>query len=668
MRKHGRFGQLAPHIDPERFHRIVSPENLAAARLDTGYSARIDNYGCLDLTFASDGEIVVVPYVILQGIMLFAREGSPFVWPSWLPPVRSDALRAIEAFVEPWLRSLAVARFVNGEIVKLFGKDERAHRLFEKARDYGFLGAAPTERVVELNAPYVYALRFAANKRVAISDRNGAGGAALLARVANVDANVKDKERADAARHWFGLNIFDRTLTGEYDVAVGTREGLPDARARIVLDEPQAGERCVRVAHAIPLSVMVSFDVADGAQVRRFAASTPPVTFRPHGNEPAQIVGGSSGRIGLVVRDDHAGVDDADVDAAIALEGHLAAQGFSARVVGASHVRPADFDLLHVFGYRCANALGGAFTRAGGSSVPIVLTPYLDDPKREAEWGMAVAREALANAADEALRETYLTAIGNRRLSAPNSPGLGATAAVDPVVRSLFASARAIVAGAQDEEARIREEFSYGGAIRFAPAVLADEIEPSDEIGSLAGLEEFVLVHGPLDARSNQYLVARACASLGYPLVLAGSVVNTEYYGDVLAALGTSGIWIPSDELSPREIAALYRRARVYVDASWTSAGLYRLVRAGAAGAALVAPASGSARMLWPGIAQIVDPASPTGIAEGIATAWKRAGELGPATARRTLESYRPFDMLVATLGAYQAAAQPTAAPPAAAP
>src|SRR5579862_9628790 len=204
VRKHGRFGQLAPHIDPERFHRIVSPENLAAARLDTGYSARIDNYGCLDLTFASDGEIVVVPYVILQGIMLFAREGSPFVWPSWLPPVRSDALRAIEAFVEPWLRSLAVARFVNGEIVKLFGKDERAHRLFEKARDYGFLGAAPTERVVELNAPYVYALRFAANKRVAISDRNGAGGAALLARVANVDANVKDKERADAARHWFG--------------------------------------------------------------------------------------------------------------------------------------------------------------------------------------------------------------------------------------------------------------------------------------------------------------------------------------------------------------------------------------------------------------------------------------------------------------------------------
>jgi len=71
VRRHARFAQLAPRIDAERFHRIVRAEHLVAARLDTGYSARIDNYGCLDLTFASDGEIAVVPYVIVQGIMLF---------------------------------------------------------------------------------------------------------------------------------------------------------------------------------------------------------------------------------------------------------------------------------------------------------------------------------------------------------------------------------------------------------------------------------------------------------------------------------------------------------------------------------------------------------------------------------------------------------------------
>jgi hypothetical protein len=660
MRRHGRFAQLAPAIDAAVFHRVVRPEFLAAARLDTGYSARIDNYGCLDLTFAREGEIVVVPYVIVQGLMLFAREASPFVWPLWLPPLRSSTIRAIEEAVEPWMRSLAVARFVNGEVVKKFGTDADAHALFDRAREYGFAGAAPTERVVELCAPYVYAMRFAREKRIGIFDRDGAGGVALLSRVATVAADLGDDERAAVARRWYGVDAFAASRSvSEFDVAIGRRDRLPEAPVRVILDDARDRERTIRAAQAIPLSVMVSFDIADGAQVRRFASSAPAIPLRRSQAEPAKIIGGSSGRIGLVVRDDYASIDDADGDAAVAFAAHLNAQGFSARVVGASHVRPSEFDLLHVYGYRCAHALSGAFARAGKTSIPIVLAPYLDDPKREAEWGGAVAREALANAADEALRDLYVTAIANRRLNAPNSPQLGASVSSDPVVRSLFQSTRAIVAAAEDEEARIREEFGFGGVVRAVPAVLGDEIEPSDEIGSLVGLDDFVLVHAPLDARCNQYHVARACASLGYPLMLLGSVVNTEYYGDVLAALGPSGMWLPSAELTAAEVAGLYRRARVFADVSWTSAGLYRLARAGAAGAALVATASGSARAVWPGLAQTVDPGSASAIADGLRSAWERAGELGPATARHTASRYRPFDMLVATLNAYQHASQP---------
>jgi hypothetical protein len=658
MRRHSRFAQLAPAVDAQRFHRLFRPDSLVAARLDTGYSPRIDNYGCLDLTFAGDGEIVVVPYVIVQGMMLFAREASPFVWPAWLPPLRTDSVRAVEEFVEPWLRSLAVARFVNGEIVKLFGENQEAHELFERARACGFLGAAPTERALELLAPYVYALRFACGKRVRVADRDGAGGAAVLSRVATVDADLADNERTALARRWFGLDVFDRPRTeAAYDVAIGERERLPGAAVSVVLDRAREGERRVRVAQAIPLSVMVSFDVADGASVREFASRAPAVSLRKHVAEPTAVIGGSAGRIGLVVRDDYAGVDDADGDEAIALAGHLLAQGFSPRVVGASHVRPADFDLLHVFGYRCAAALSGAFARAGKSAIPIVLSPYLDDPKQEADWGSAVAREALANSVDEALRDLYLTAIGNRRIHAPNVPNLGTSAASQPVVRSLFASSRCAVATAEEEERRIRDEFGFGGIVRIAPAVLADETEADDRIGSLAGVDEFVFVHAPVEARCNQYNVARACAALGYPLVIAGCVIDTEYYGEVMAALEGAGSWIPTSEIAPGELAALYRRARVFVDASWTSAGLYRLTRAAAAGAALVAPSSGYARTLWPGMAQIVDPGSPESIQEGIRTAWERAAEFGPAAARHTVTRYRPFDMLVATLNAYQHAA-----------
>lgn len=664
MRHHERFAQLAPAIDPERFHRIVRAENLAAARLDTGFSVRIDNPGFLDLTFAIDGQIAVVPYLIVQGLMLFVREANPFVWPAWLPPMRADVVREIEGVVEPWMRSLAIARFVNGEIVKFFdraGSDVR--ELFERARGYGFLGAAPTETVVIANAPYVYAQRFAKGKRVAIADRGGAGGAALLARIADVDVDLGDAQRAADAARWFGGGAFGRGLTRDaYDVAIGERDAIPRAPVRVVLDDAKDGERLVRTAQPIPLSVMVTYDVADGAEVRRFAAAAPSVTVRAHSAPPTQIVGGSSGRIGLVVRDDYLGTDDADGDAASALAAHLNAQGFTARVVGASQVNPSAYDLLHVFGYRCAQAFGGSIARAGGSNVPVVVSPYLDDPNAEAPWGSAVARDALVNAADDALRAIYTEAIAERRLSAKDAPERGALPESDAAVRHLLLTARAAVAAGEDEERRLRE-LGFGGPIRNVPAVLADEIEPSSSIGSLAGLEDFVFVHAPLEARCNQYHIARACANLGYPVVLVGSVVDTEYYSEVVSALDSGGMWIPSTELVPSEIAALYRRARVFAGAAWTASGCYRLLRAAAAGAALVAPSSGSARALWPGLAQIVDPASATSIQHGIKQAWERAGELGPATAARTLERYRAFDMLVATLNAYASAAAVPEAP-----
>ncbi|MBV8432861.1 MAG: hypothetical protein JO029_01120 [Candidatus Eremiobacteraeota bacterium] len=665
MRRHARFAQLAPAIDGDRFQRLVRAEHLAAARLDTGFSARIDNYGCLDLTFENRGEIAVVPYLIVQGLMLFLREANPFVWPSWLPPMRAQTAREIEAAVEPWMRSLAIARFVNGEIVKFFdGAGDELRDLFARARSFGFLGAAPTEDVLVRNAPYVYAQRFASRKRVAIVDRDGAGGAALLTRIAGVDVDLRDAERAAIAARWFGNDAFGRALTsGQYDVAIGPREAIPEATVRIALDEPHDGERLVRAAQPIPLSVMVTFDVADGDEVRRFAVSAPHLVLRKGGAPPTAVVGGSSGRIGLVVRDDYLGTGDADADAALALATQLCAQGFGANVVGASHVDPGAYDLLHVFGYRCAHVLSGSFARAGSAAkVPVVVSPYLDDPKSEAQWGSAVGRESLVNAADEALRAIYAGAIAERRLSARTAPEIGASPAADAVVRQLLLSAGALIAAGGDEETRLRE-LGFGGPIRTVPGVLADELDAEPSIGSIVGLEDFVLVHAPLEARCNQYHIVRSCAKFGYPVVLLGSVLDTEYYGEVVAAMDAGGLWLPTAEVTAAEVAALYRRARVFADASWTSAGLYRMLRAATAGAAIVAPSSGSARSVWPGLAQIVDPASPASIEQGIKAAWERAPELAPATSARTIERHRPFDMMVATLDAYRLAAGVAGAP-----
>jgi len=656
VRTHARFGQYAPSIDAQRFLRIVSAENLVAGRLETGYSVRIDDYALLDLTFASDGEVAWIPFVVVQGVMLFMRQASPLVWPRWLPNLSAGVLQAIEDLVEPWLRSLAVGRFVGGEIVRYFGHDAPARARFERARAAGFLGAAPIDDVLDGIAPYVYALRFSHEARVAVGDPRGANGAAMLARVARVDADLGDASMMEDATAWFGLDVFRRLGSGPYDVAVGERQRIPEASTIVAVDGVREGERAVPVARPVPVSIMVSFDLDDGAKTREFSVRAPVVKVRADTLPAMRVVGGSSGRIGIVLRDDYAGTPDADSDAATALAQRLNEQGFAATLVGASHVRAPDFDLLHVFGTECAKALRASFERCDPGRVPIVLSAYLDDPKDEAAWGSAVHREAISNSIDEVVRAQYARAVGNRQLVAPHAPAIGASISGEAEVHALIAAARAAIVASPDEERRLRER-GFAGTTRIAPALLENHAEPSPAIAELAGGREFVLVHAPMDPRCNQYLVAQACAALGYPLVLLGTVTNTEYYTEVLARLGDGGCWLPAKTLSPADLSGLYRRARVFADVSWNARGLYRLARAAAGGSALVASAAGYARGVWPGLAQIADPASGESVAGGIKAAWERAGELGPATAQRTAEQYAPFPMLVATLAAYQHAA-----------
>jgi hypothetical protein len=661
VRLHDRFSRLAPFINAERVSDVVTADRLVAARLDPGFSLRYE--GLLDLVFERDGTVVLIPFLVIQGAMLLARESSPFIWPSWLPPLRAAAARAIEDRLEPWLRSLTVARFHDAQMLRSFDDRAGVRGLLEDARGSDFLCAAPIESALSQVSPYVYALRFA-GRRIAIVDENGAYGASLLTRAgAIVDADLQDPQRAALARHWYDLDVFNGVAGETYDLVIAPRAVALDAPVRIFLDdEALPDERRVDVVGAIPPSVMVSFDLDDGRPAGRFAVRAPALPRRSRSVAEPAIVGGSSGRIAIVVRDDFERTPDADTDAAFALAARLREQGFSPAVLPPDRASVAGFDLLHVFGHRFGSGLRAVLAQTQARGLPIVLSPYADDPADEAPWGVAASSVLLRFACDAGSRDYYARAVALRRFEAPGVPAPArAKEEADPNVRALFAAAGGAIVSCAEEERRIREAFGFTGATQVVPALLGPGPQAA-EIADLVGTDEYVLVHAPLDPRCNQLPIARACAGAKLPLVLVGSVTNAEYYGEVIAALGSRGVWLAEGSLSEAQIDALYSRARVFADASWSAAGLHRLARAAAFGASLAAPSSGYARSVWTGLVQSVDPAGGAAIAAGIAAAWENAPRNGPATAARTAEACDPWKALVAVLAVYQTTAGPPVA------
>src|SRR6185312_13386347 len=115
------------------------------------------------------------------------------------------------------------------------------------------------------------------------------------------------------------------------------------------------GDVLVPVVAPLPANVLVSFDPADGPVVCSFGVAVqhePPQRPAPATAGPAPV-GGSAGRIALVLRPDAATIPDADVDEARTIAGGLAAEGFTVTLA----TRLADVeefgpDLVHLFGVR----------------------------------------------------------------------------------------------------------------------------------------------------------------------------------------------------------------------------------------------------------------------------------------------------------------------------
>ena len=661
MRHHSWFAAFELHHDVRRLNAIVAPETLAIARVEPLLSMR--RLAALDLTFERKGSFAVLPFALVEGVMLLTRERDPIMWPRWVHGALDHAmLDAIADRVYPWLRSLSLARFANDEALRVFRDEPAIHASLERARDAGFMGVAPLESLSRSIAPAIYAMRFATESRLLVGDPDGANGAALLAgRAASVDVELGSSERYTLARRWFSTLDFENAIGDDrsYDVVVGVRELAGTAPITVFLGEPQGSERRVEVARALALSVFCSFEPEDSVPDATLAvAATPARPARAWALTTPQSLGGSTGRVMIVARDDWSVNPDADTDAIRALADRLGGEGFTVTMQGVMHpLEPADADIVHIFGHRAIAAMHDAIARLRFARVPVVVTPALDDPRGEGAWGAAMTSAALRNSNDAISLAYYFEAIERRRLTANDVPAPSGPAVLDERTQAAMGMADAAIVASDAEETLLRERYGYRAAVVEVPALLR-LTEPSDT-QALTGFDDFILVHASIEARSGILVAILAADVRKLPLVVVGSIGDSEYYSACCDSFTDRTIYLPERLLSEGDIAGLYLRARVFADPSWSGYGMHRLAKAGAAGCALVASTSSVAASVWGDLVEIGDPGSVPAFATALWRAWEAAPIRGKTIADRTAAKCDQSAALSGVANAYQAASHP---------
>jgi hypothetical protein len=282
-----------------------------------------------------------------------------------------------------------------------------------------------------------------------------------------------------------------------------------------------------------------SFDAADAAPARRFFVHARDPILRASRLTPAPVIGGSTGRIGIVIRDDGLIAPDADVDAAQALAEALREQGFDSQVVVATAARAEDFDLIHLVGHRHVHQFAYILDEAKRRDVPVVATPMFDDFANESLWGTAAIRTMLSGLRDDATQQMVERGLAERRLLTDGDSERGKPAYDAGLVRAMLQQSRSAIFATRAEEAEVRARFGFTGSSRIVPSVPSRAIEPQP-VGALCGLDEYVLVHASVEPRANQWISMRAAAAIGAACVLVGTVENAEYYQSLLEAGGNA--------------------------------------------------------------------------------------------------------------------------------
>ncbi|MEO9170181.1 MAG: hypothetical protein ABI282_03230 [Candidatus Baltobacteraceae bacterium] len=657
MRYHRRGRPYWLQHDREKSAALFRPENLAVARLEPTVSNRYE--GILDLTFERDGIFAVLPLVIVDAALIVGRETSPFAWPAGVRDFLDEqSLKELEWRLEPWLHTRLLARFENDEVVKVFKDDAGVREAFERARGLGLFGAAPLTEVLRNVTPCVYAYRFAEGGRAFVSSAGVANGAALLyGRAARVDWATDNTTADRFARSWFGTQkTCEPDADAHYDVAIIDAGFTRDADVVVRLADATDSSRRIPVCRPLPLAVFASFDPDDSAVDGEFSvqATRPSNAARESVILKPLPVGGSGGRITVLVREDWSRAQDADSDAIRALHARLQAEGFTVRIVeGWSHLDSADTDLVHVIGTAHASIIREKIAKLHADGIPIVTSPLADDPKGEAPWGGPITNYSFRNTSEETTLGQYLDAMAVRRLNAEGLP-LYATLPLPPnpdVVSLLNCSSALIVSGAE-EEALVRERFGYTGRVLAVPP-LVQIAEPAN-VDAIAGRGDFIFMHTTIDARSAVIMAALASETQRLPLVLTGPVASAESMSFMHAYAGDLLRYVPLASLTESEIEGLYARARVYADLSWEGRGLSRFARAAGYGASLVASSGSAAPALWGREVTVADPGSVASIGLAFRDAWDAAPRRRISTVAIAAERCNQGAALAGILQAYQ--------------
>jgi hypothetical protein len=668
MRYHRTYSQFDLWREPLRLRRLVDPSTLIAARLEpVGYS--LGGAAALDLTFARDGEIVVVPLIIIETAMLAEPECSAFLWPaSCLGALEPSTSDAIEARILPWILSVSMGRLLTHETVRVFADGNRAVD-FAQATEYGFLGAAPYERVAIAMAPYALALRSASGRRCRIIDKpSGASGVALLARNAlQVSADLGSAPIGAFAARWFGIDAFSQcSLDGDFDLEIA-RSSVAASRAprRFVIGGNERDGTVVPICEPIPLDLMIAFETDDSPACDAVAVTVPePPLRQPYGGAAPLAIGGSSGRVLFVLRDDFSRIDDSDSDEAMALARALRVEGFGVDVVSASaEIDPDEYDLVHLFSLTSVAQLERLASAANSAGVTVIATANLPDVTVQGTWGTGIAMVVEKMSLDGGLMDERLGLLAARKLNS-NGAGLGLEphAGYHAALSRILGYCDGIIARTTAESYLIRDRYGFVGEIAELPPFLSTDA-PTEEVAALVGDGDFILAHTPLAARSNLLALARAATGAGLPLVVAGPVTDVE----TLTALRrwSDDRTVILTSASSDQIASLYRRARVFADVAWISGGLARPLRALLSGCRVVLAADSYGVDLWGDAVVTADAASAPSIAAGLATAWAAAG-IPEATARQVASiaaASGPAGTLSATVNLYAQAAARRARP-----
>jgi hypothetical protein len=631
--------------DRDALREAVRAEALCAARFEPIVRRGRDE-AMLDLTFARGDGYVVVPAVVVPTRFVALRESEPLIWPAEVAAaLEEDAADAVRDRLLPWLGEVLIGREAQGERFAVFATAHEAAWL--QAREADFLGAAPAARAWSVLAPFLYAQRFARERVATIAARTAPAGYAAVARVARrVHLPEIDAAAGAAAQRWFGA-VYRAEDDPQAELILADavrRESFAERGARRVWIGAGAPGRAVTAPAAVPFDAAFAFTRGRGPVAAILTVE--PDEVPPPAPAAAPVRPGSSGRILLAVRPDAQTVPDGDLDEARALHGLLRGDGFDV-TLGLQAADVAGHDLVHVIGLHAPQAARAVLAAARAARIRTIVTPQLEDIAKEGYWGSEVGTACFALRSEEAGVRMMLDLLAQRRLaSATVNAASGPPDDYVAAVRDALAMADAAVVASPGEERLLRDRYGYQGPIELvAPFLPADAPAP---VRWAAGDGPFALLLAPLEPKSNALAGLRAADQAGLRLVVAGPAADAAYVALLREHACDEGTIV--EDPGPDLEAGLLAAARVYLDCSWISRGVGRIVRAAAAGCAVVASARGwGAELLAPSL-DSADPADVASIAAALRAAWGRADAANPLAQRaQALSSSRPaLDRLLA--------------------